>query len=123
MDVHAPCFKEETSMTRVLVMAAVIWTTIVFASGAEAACPIGSYPWVDQWGNNICKRFASGSTSTIEGTLERCPTGSYLWVDSWGNRICRSFGSGADSYDTSRGCPVGFYPWIDSWGNRVCKSF
>jgi hypothetical protein len=100
---------------------------MLIASGAEAACPIGSYPWLDEWGNNICKRFGSGSTSTIEGSLIgvrlAAIPGSYPWIDSWGNRVCRSFNSGSDSYDTSRGCPIGFYPWVDSWGNRTCKPF
>lgn len=110
-------------MIKALVIVAAACSLILLVSGVEAACPTGSYPWVDEWGNNICKRFGSGSTSTIEGNLDRCPTGSYPWTDSWGNRVCRSFGSGSDSYDTSHGCPTGFYPWVDSWGNRVCKSF
>ena len=90
---------------------------------AFAACPLGSYPWVDSWGNNICKSFGSGATRSTEGSLDNCPTGSYPWTDSWGNRICRAFGGGGDSYDTSKGCPTGFYSWTDSWGNATCKRF
>ncbi len=86
-------------------------------------CPVGSHPWVDQWGNRICKRFDSGQTTTIEGSLDKCPTGSYAWVDSWGNRICKSFEGGGQFYDTSKGCPTGTYPWVDDWGNPVCKRF
>lgn len=110
-------------MIRALIIAAIICIVMLAVSAAEAACPTGSYSWVDLWGNKICKRFDSGNTVTIEGTLDKCPVGSYPWTDSWGNRVCRSFNSGSDSYDTSRGCPVGSYPWVDSWGNRVCKSF
>jgi hypothetical protein len=110
-------------MMKVFILVAVLIEALAIVPNSHAACPIGSYPWVDQWGNNICKRFDSGGTSTIEGSLDRCPTGSYPWTDSWGNRVCRSFGGGGDSYDTSRGCPTGFYPWVDSWGNRTCKAF
>ena len=71
-------------MFKVLVTAAIVTGVIFLVSGAEAACPVGSYPWVDEWGNHICKRFGSGGTSTIEGSSGRCPTGSYPWRDSWG---------------------------------------
>jgi hypothetical protein len=58
-------------------------------------CPIGSHPWVDNWGNKICKRFEDGSTATIQSsTPDGCPVGSYPWVDNWGNRICQSWGGG-----------------------------
>lgn len=86
-------------------------------------CPIGSYPWVDQWGNRICKSFDTGRTTTIEGNLNKCPTGTAPWIDEWGNRICRSLVGNQRFYDTSKGCPIGTYPWVDNWGNRVCKRF
>lgn len=96
----------------------------IFLPGiAFADCPIGSYEWVDNWGNEICRRFGSGSTATIQGSLDNCPTGTHPWVDNWGNRICKSFGGGAQFYDTSSGCPVGFFEWTDTWGNPVCKRF
>jgi hypothetical protein len=96
---------------------------IVFPTSGEANCPVGSYPWTDQWGNSICKRFSTGQPSTIEGTLSRCPTGTHPWVDNWGNQVCQSFDQRQRFYDTSKGCPVGSYEWVDSWGNKVCKFF
>ncbi len=95
----------------------------LLCASAEAACPVGSHPWVDSWGNSICKRFSGGATTTIEGSLERCPVGTTPWVDSWGNRICRSLDRRESYYDTSRGCPVGTYQWVDEYGNAVCKRF
>lgn len=93
------------------------------AFAAIAACPVGSYPWIDQWGNQICKRFDSGQTTTIQGSTQNCPTGTHPWVDEWGNAICKSFQGNQQYYDTSKGCPAGTYPWVDDWGNRVCKRF
>jgi hypothetical protein len=93
------------------------------SSSAWADCPMGSYPWVDNWGTQICKRYDGGSTSTIQGSLNNCPMGTYPSVDSWGNRICQSFGGGNQYYDTSRGCPMSTHPWVDSWGNSICKRF
>ena len=90
---------------------------------ASAACPVGSYEWVDNWGNRICKRFDTGQPATVEGTLSQCPVGTHPWVDSWGNRVCQSFNDRQRYYDTSRGCPVGSYEWVDKWGNKVCKFF
>jgi hypothetical protein len=110
-------------MKRQIFVVAILATLVMPLAPAEAACPTGTYPWVDSWGNNVCRRFGAGGDATIQGNIEQCPTGSYPWTDSWGNRICRAFGGGADSYDTSKGCPIGFYPWTDSWGNSVCKRF
>jgi hypothetical protein len=93
-----------------------------WSGAALAQCPVGSFPWVDSWGNQICRSF-DGGTATIEGSLDNCPTGTHPWVDSWGNRICKSFGMGSQYYDTSGGCPVGTYEWTDSWGNEICKRF
>jgi hypothetical protein len=97
---------------------------ILVASNAAWAinCPIGSFPWVDNWGNQVCQRFGGGGaaiTQTPQGA--ECPNGSYPWTDNWGNRICRSFNGGTDYYDTSHGCPTGFAPWVDQWGNPVCR--
>lgn len=90
---------------------------------ASAGCPTGSYQWVDDWGNKICKDFGSGGARTIEGSTDRCPTGTYRWVDEWGNKICKAFGSGREWHDTSKGCPTGSYPWVDDWGNKICKKY
>src|SRR5262245_837899 len=93
-------------------------------------CPVGSYPWTDNWGNQICKRFDSGAPSVTQGNPYNaggCPTGSYPWMDSWGNKICQTYAMPNQPqqryYDTSRGCPVGTYPWRDNWGNPVCKRY
>lgn len=86
---------------------------------AAQMCPLGTFPWVDAWGNRVCQRFGGGGAATIEGGVDRCPAGSAPWVDTWGNRICR--GSGGDGYDTSRGCPLESFPWVDLWGNNICR--
>jgi hypothetical protein len=93
------------------------------ASSTRAECPTGSFPWVDSWGNQICRRFGDGSTATTQPSQPGCPTGTHPWVDSWGNSVCQSFNGGQRYYDTSQGCPNGTYPWIDNWGNRICKFF
>ena len=96
---------------------------VLSVPASDAACPVGSYPWVDNWGNHICKSFETGQPQSSEGSLVRCPVGSYPWVDQWGTKICQSFDNGQRYYDTSRGCPTGSYPWTDSWGNKICKFF
>ena len=85
-------------------------------------CPFGSHPWVDQWGNQICKRFTDGSTSAVQGSLDNCPFGSHPWVDQWGTRTCKSFSGNRQLYDTSQGCPMGTHPWVDTWGNQVASN-
>jgi hypothetical protein len=104
-------------MRKLLFIAVLLGTSSAFAQ-----CPIGSFPSVDNWGNQICKTF-NNSTSTIQGSLDNCPVGSHPFVDNWGNRICQTFGSGTRYYDTSGGCPIGTFPGVDSWGNQTCKSF
>lgn len=96
---------------------------MIFAFPVLAACPTGSHPWVDQWGNQICRQMDTGQTSTIQGSTSNCPTGTHPWVDKWGNSICRGINGGPQYHDTSKGCPAGSYPWIDDWGNNVCKAF
>lgn len=103
--------------------AALLLALLLSAEPSEAACPVGSYPWVDNWRNRICKTFDTGQPSSIEGNLSRCPVGTYPWVDNWGTRVCQSFDERQRFYAPSRGCPVGSYEWVDSWGNKVCKSF
>lgn len=103
-------------------------TTLAAPAFAQQQCPIGSYPWVDSWGNQTCKRHGDGSTATTQAPRGMtCPTGSFPWVDSWGNKICRTHDTPSkprtDYYDTSKGCPVGTYQSVDSWGNNVCKKF
>jgi|SRR5271157_6000962 len=99
----------------------IISITLLGVSSAFAQqCPIGSFPSVDSWGNQICKTFG-GATETIQGSLDTCPIGFHPWVDSWGNQVCQSFDSGTNAYDTSKGCPIGTTPWVDEWGNPICK--
>jgi hypothetical protein len=86
-------------------------------------CPVGTYPWVDRWGNRVCKRFWDGGIAAIEGKGGECPAGTHPWVDSWGNRTCRAFDGGRQYYDISEGCPTGTYRWTDSWGNGICRRF
>jgi hypothetical protein len=106
----------------------VIWLllsgiVLVLSAAAEAACPTGTYPWVDSWGNRTCRSFSDNQDRTTQSGPTGCPNGSYPWVDSWGNRICQSFDSRSRYYDTSQRCPVGSFPWADQWGNRTCKFF
>jgi hypothetical protein len=98
---------------------------LVFAypTVALANCPIGSFEWVDDWGNKICKSFDSGATKSVEGSTQHCPTGTYAWSDNWGNAICKSYNSGQEYHDTSKGCPIGTYQWQDNWGNPTCRKF
>ena len=105
-------------MLRLVLLLCLIWT----APALAIDCPIGSHPWVDSWGNQICKSFSGGTTAT-QGSLDSCPVGSHPGVDNWGNRVCQSFTSNQRFYDTSGGCPTGTYQWVDSWGNRICKPF
>jgi len=112
-------------MRATVAVAGIIASLFILASGPALAiqCPIGSYEWIDSWGNAICKSFGNEGTQSIEGSTTNCPTGTYKWVDNWGNSICKSFNGGNEYIDTSKGCPVGYYQWVDSWGNQVCKAF
>ena len=111
--------ESEKNMKRAMFLVA----TLIFSPTILASCPIGSYEWIDSWGNKICKDFDFGDTKSIEGSTDNCPTGTYSWIDSWGNKICKSFDTEEEYHDTSKGCPAGTYQWIDDWGNKVCKSF
>ena len=101
---------------------------LAMTAGEAAAinCPVGSMPWVDTWGNQICRSLGGGTTA-IEGSLSECPIGTHPGVDSWGNQVCKSFQTPAapsrQYYDTSRGCPIGTFEWTDMWGNATCKRF
>lgn len=102
--------------------AAIVMMTSV---SAMALCPAGSQPWVDNWGNDICKEFGSGETVSVSpGLGGGCPAGSHPAIDNRGNNVCQEFGrNGRTYYDTSEGCPNGFHPSVDKWGNPICKSF
>jgi hypothetical protein len=115
-------------MLRMLVAVPVLLALPIQAFALQ--CSVGSYPWTDAWGNQICKRFDNGGTSVTQGNPYNaggCPIGSYPWVDSWGNKVCQTHAAPSQPqqryYDTSRGCPVGTYQWMDSWGNPTCKRF
>lgn len=87
----------------------------------QTVCPLGTQPLIDEWGNQICKKFDAG-LQPIVGTLS-CPVGSHPWVDQWGTQICKNYDTGKTlsvkgSLDN---CPIGTHPWIDEWGNRVCQ--
>lgn len=111
-----------------MILSAFVAATIGLSPAQAQQCPTGAYPFVDSWGNKICKRFSDGGASTTEVPKgQTCPTGSHPWADTWGNKICRSFNAPnqprTDYYDTSKGCPTGMYPTMDSFGNNVCKRF
>ena len=104
-------------------------SAVAGSSPAQAQqCPAGGYPSVDNWGNQVCKRFSDQSTATTRVPhSQACPNGSAPAVDNWGNQVCRSFADPnrprTDYYDTSHGCPTGTYPSVDTYGNQVCKRF
>jgi hypothetical protein len=115
---------KDNGMNRLIFSCCTVFILLALSSSTFAQqCPTGSYLWVDNWGNRICKGFDTGGTTTTEGSLKNCPTGTYSWVDEWGNRVCKAFQSGQNFYDTSKGCPVGTYQWVANWGNKVCKKF
>ena len=63
-------------MLRSLVVTGLLALSCYGAAAIE--CPVGSYPWVDNWGNQICRRFGDGSTATIQPSTPGCPTGSVM---------------------------------------------
>jgi hypothetical protein len=89
---------------------------------APMTCPVGYLPWIDQWGNKIC-RDITGRTTIIETRAGSCPLGTHPWVDGWGNAVCQQFGGHQQFRDLSKGCPIGSYSWPDTWGNPGCKAF
>lgn len=118
---------------RMLAVAACLAAFVSVTLGSEPAqaqqCPAGSYPSVDSFGNQVCKRFSDQSTATAQVPRgQTCPMGSFPTVDSYGNQICRSQGAApsqphTDYYDTSRGCPAGTFQTVDAYGDPVCKRF
>lgn len=98
--------------------------SFVGAGQASAqVCPVGTYQWVDAWGNQTCRDMQSQQdVRTNAAPRSACPIGSVPSVDQWGNRTCNGSGStaGTTYYDTSHGCPVGFHQWVDAWGNPTC---
>ena len=104
-------------------LAVLLFFLLQTSQAAALQCAVGSYPWVDSWGNQICKNYSGGGTNTIQGSVDNCPTGTHPWVDNWGNRICQNSSGNQQYYDTSGGCPVGTFQWVDNWGNQVCKRF
>lgn len=110
-------------MKRLTMMSLGLLLSIGATGSAHAACPVGSYPWANNWGTPVCKSFDTGQNTTTQGSLSQCPAGSHPWVDEWGTSICQSFNQGSRYYDTSKGCPTGTYSWVDNWGNKICKSF
>jgi hypothetical protein len=108
-------------------IATAAFLTVMCGNALAIDCPIGSHPWVDTWGNQICKRFGDGSSTVIQGSTTNCPAGYHPSIDNWGNKTCQSFVTPSSpsqrSYDASQGCPIGTLPSVDIWGNQVCKSF
>lgn len=90
---------------------------------AQMQCPVGTYPWQDNWGNQTCRSFTTQQDVITQTDQTGCPVGSHPWVDEWGNEICQAFDSNKRYYDTSKGCPVGMHPWQDRWGNPTCQPF
>jgi hypothetical protein len=86
-----------------------------------AACPPGSFPGFDNFGNSICKNFDDGGTRSIQNRGRGCPAGTIPDFDNFGNQNCKSLNSGQRFYDTSKGCPTGTIAGFDNFGNQVCK--
>ena len=98
----------------------------VQSAAAQMQCPVGTYQWVDGWGNNTCRSFQSQrDVVTQANPATGMPNGAMPTVDAWGNQTSTGSGStsGTTYYNTSRGCPTGTFPWTDSWGNPTCKHF
>lgn len=90
---------------------------------AFANCPAGTFPNIDNWGNEVCVS-SSGGNRTIRGNAPGCPGGTVPEFDSWGNATCVSIDQPSRRYyDTSKGCPGGTIPDFDDYGNQVCKPF
>jgi hypothetical protein len=111
-----------------LILSALISATAGVPAAQAQQCPAGTYPSVDTWGNQVCKRFSDNSAAAVQTPHNQaCPNGAYPTVDKWGTQVCRTFDTPnqprTDYYDTSKGCPVGSLPSMDSWGNKVCKPF
>jgi hypothetical protein len=94
---------------------------VAFPSAAWAACPLGSFPAFDNFGNQICKSFDTGATRSVQVPQGQCPRGAHRAVDERGNQICQSDAGGQRYYDTSKGCPNGFIPFPDQFGRMGCK--
>ena len=109
--------KRLTTMSLDLLLA--LWA--LATSSAHAACPIGSYPRVDNWGIPVCRSFDTGQNTTRQGSLSQCPAGSHPWVDERGSRICQFFNQEVHYYDTSNGCPTGTYSWVDDRAIRPAR--
>jgi hypothetical protein len=109
-----------------LMLAALVSTSAGLAPAKAQQCPAGTFPTVDSWGNQVCKRLSDQSTAMVQKPPgQACPNGAHPAVDNFGNQICRSEAMGSqpqtDYYDTSKGCPAGTIPWVDTFGNHVCK--
>lgn len=108
---------------RSMFLALAMWPSAVLAIN----CPIGSFPSIDQWGNQVCRPIGGGAPNAAQGTLDNCPIGSFPSIDTYGNRVCKTFSSpqqpSREYYDTSQGCPIGTFTSIDNFGNSVCKGF
>ncbi len=121
----------KTPMRLIAILALVASTTVLstaLPAHAQLQCPNGSYPALDSYGNNICRRFSDQSTAVTQTPQgQQCPNGAYPTIDGYGNTICRSFATPnqptTDYYNTSHGCPNGTYQSIDTYGNQVCKRF
>ena len=74
------------------ILSAVLFVLVYAALPSQVLaqdCPIGSHPWVDNWGNRICKSFQGGQE--FHDTSKGCPIGMHPWVDKWGNPVCKKF--------------------------------
>jgi len=57
---------------RQFILGALLAFGTAVAANAQQWCPVGSFPWVDSWGNQICKALVTEQTTTIQGNLGNC---------------------------------------------------
>ena len=104
-------------------MRTLVFAAVVLAPGLSwaAACPVGTMPGFDNFGNQICKDMQTGDTRSVQGSVRNCPPGTHFDIDQFGNKVCKSFDTGLQFYDTSEGCPVGFIQAFDNFGKPTCR--
>lgn len=78
--------KKRSTKTAIMIVSLLALAVLVvgpLARESHAACPIGSYPWVDNWGTSVCKSFGGGAEYGHAGKFERLPR----WLSSVGGQM------------------------------------
>lgn len=86
---------------------------------STVVCGWGQLPYIDEYGNSICRDVQTGQVRAIDGDTSRCPTGTLSRLTPQGP-ACVSADGSARYFDDRGPCPIGTYPGIDYKGNRAC---